>query len=1446
MSTPKTKTPQTTTIKPKTTDLHVPLSKNLIIGFFFDMIHDFSESSIMTGDFKTDVIYLIDMFDAVFSNYWPMCKHTLQQIVEYINYEHYKGKIEPKKKSNLIYFLKPNANLGFISSKYFIQRAHNFFYTLITRQGLNNGELTFNYDYKKNNGPAINDKSKILDINKVAGGGDGLPCNYFIGRIKDHNLTLQNTLNNNSTSASVYASYMEAKLSANIQSHEIGDIKMINLSSPNDYTDSMGSWEKKYKEVPTPQTPQKGGNNTLQSEPKMNVLKNNASKLRNEVAKPMYVVEDAIMSFTQFSSLISLNNKFVFNVGKDNKFNLVKIKSTAETYDMAPNKLQNPPELYDKGIEERKKVLARISNKQASCYDYYFRKFNIKFCGYEKQPKQTNDMQQNNNIEIIQNNFNYPIVDFSNNLNEYINLSIGPNIFNYSNTAILTLLMGVGSELLNKNTSWETEFLDFIKYILTNEKSNYKDAEKYEKYIKNIQNKLTNSDYTNKLFNTDLNKNDDIKTYLTNFSYSIKTDKNNEGERFPTYYNQNEPIKNIKPHKRVLSSQLYLRIKIWLDNIIKLYNIDIQTLINHFIESSDSILLKKVGHNTGKKPSIKNLFDHNYESFCSFITLCITKSKYPKKGFIEYAKKLYLKDINKGYNNYYLKESLCVMMTIINNINLLVNSVKKILGEEKIKNEDVKNDIENIKNIWKLSIEQFLTENIISGCSKDSEVVIKPNGNFTDPSNVVNIDINYDYDVEREVKEGSSVSNILHKWRLYLINKFFPNTPKGNIPKNKSLLIKLSNELSQSRKEKNVTIHKTLSDYLKKKIKNLSTKKTLCKSFGILFQKTAGDFFQVKIAQFLNDNENCFASCLEEGKCIKNRHLYRPYAENPYNKEAVTNFEKLTRPIISPAVQLVTFDTMASLIALQQTSNIILQTVTKTELSPGTALYGTSNIGAPIRKYIETELHRNIHNDDKNSSSNNHSIITNSTNDDITYVPSKPKTVDLDIDLISVLRKYPNKLNNITDILTFLEKEVSINYENNLLDILNQPYSELTKNKDINNWQKIIRVIFDYLCYYKGFRVEESLARTKIITYLLYKSTLINETFIERDIVNKLASVLDQSVSISNKKIIEETTNITSYTEEKPEPVISPKLNKNFFQVFRTIYDLQKKLVPTNEEIIKYYFKIIIELTFKKEIDKKIQNAQNKLNSHENNFLQHTEGYLNLFQRQREQDDEIIVDYDIDDIDNDFNPTVRRSDRIARQRADAEADELARQQAQTMEEEQTTSEADELAIQQTQTMGEDELAIQQAEAEANKRIQNAITTGEAEADELARQKAEAEANQRFRNAITTGEAEADELARQQKESMEEDKNTTNTMVSTGKSRRRENLDNKRRRNQNNSYLSLKRQRQSGGNKSTTFHKYKNGKFVKLPKARTLKKENKKSKDSYEIIMDIFKELNFKV
>ena len=54
--------------------------------------------------------------------------------------------------------------------------------------------------------------------------------------------------------------------------------------------------------------------------------------------------------------------------------------------------------------------------------------------------------------------------------------------------------------------------------------------------------------------------------------------------------------------------------------------------------------------------------------------------------------------------------------------------------------------------------------------------------------------------------------------------------------------------------------------------------------------------------------------------------------------------------------------------------------------------------------------------------------------------------------------------------------------------------------------------------------------------------------------------------------------------------------------------------------------------------------------------------------------------------------------------------------------------------------------------------------------------------------------------------------------------------------------------QSGGRKNVTFHKHKNGKYINSSKSKTLKKTKKKknSKDAYESLVKIFKELNFKM
>ena len=71
----------------------MPLSENLIVGFFFDMIHDFPESSVMTNDSKTDVnpYYGTTRYSVVIG---PNADTPLK-IIKYFNEQH--GYVEAPK-----------------------------------------------------------------------------------------------------------------------------------------------------------------------------------------------------------------------------------------------------------------------------------------------------------------------------------------------------------------------------------------------------------------------------------------------------------------------------------------------------------------------------------------------------------------------------------------------------------------------------------------------------------------------------------------------------------------------------------------------------------------------------------------------------------------------------------------------------------------------------------------------------------------------------------------------------------------------------------------------------------------------------------------------------------------------------------------------------------------------------------------------------------------------------------------------------------------------------------------------------------------------------------------------------------------------------------------------------------------------------------------------------
>ena len=152
---------------------------------------------------------------------------------------------------------------NYLSAAGIIEKAHGFFYDLITRQGENNGVLTFDYDSKTKSGEPVSAKNKsvITSVKKIAGGGGGLPSNYFFGGFLDHQIRVQSIMTANVTTANVFKTYSDARDGANIQSFTEAAIKAINLGSPPDYTDALGSWE---QQAPADANEQRGGDGESQ------------------------------------------------------------------------------------------------------------------------------------------------------------------------------------------------------------------------------------------------------------------------------------------------------------------------------------------------------------------------------------------------------------------------------------------------------------------------------------------------------------------------------------------------------------------------------------------------------------------------------------------------------------------------------------------------------------------------------------------------------------------------------------------------------------------------------------------------------------------------------------------------------------------------------------------------------------------------------------------------------------------------------------------------------------------------------------------------------------------------------------------------------------------------------------------------------------------------------
>ena len=487
----------------------------------------------------------------------------------------------------------------------------------------------------------------ITDVEKIAGGGGGLPSNYFFGGFLDHQIRVQSIMTANVTTSNVFKTYSDARDGANIQSFTEAAIKAINLGSPPDYTDALGSWE---QYTPATTTPQRGGegqdsdsasetssvanasNVTLASTGEedptgMNRLTDND----NSVSKPMFVVEDALKSATQLPATFALNNRFVFSVGEGNKFNLVPIKSTAERYDAAAKKLQTPPELYDKGTQSREELLKRIATKQASCYDYFYRKFNLRFGSVG--PKKGNGV---------------PIAtkDQSKEWKDFVTVSIGPNKLYFKDTANLVAKMAIGSNIIGAMSDdnvlnyifrkdWATAFVKYLVGETEKASTLFTNKEVMEanimetmpgtkEEIDKIQSKLSTALDTKKTQHIEDIDDKLPLDYLYNFSfYATKDAKTtkfipyDDDVLFPSYYEQMQRIHNIRKQRQTLASQLKGITNEWLLSRLKVYQISKETLMTKFQE-----VIEKQPF--GKKPNVdpKALILPDWNVYTFMVQVC--------------------------------------------------------------------------------------------------------------------------------------------------------------------------------------------------------------------------------------------------------------------------------------------------------------------------------------------------------------------------------------------------------------------------------------------------------------------------------------------------------------------------------------------------------------------------------------------------------------------------------------------------------------------------------------------------------------------------------------------------------------------------------------------------------------------------------------------------------
>ena len=114
--------------------------------------------------------------------------------------------------------------------------------------------------------------------------------------------------------------------------------------------------------------------------------------------------------------------------------------------------------------------------------------------------------------------------------------------------------------------------------------------------------------------------------------------------------------------------------------------------------------------------------------------------------------------------------SIKMILTVVFNLRLAELCMRRIAIESIRTRETAKKDNSGLNEaIWVPTIDLYLTDIVMQGCSNNSKMVVSPSGTRDNET----VEINVSGDSEQDVKSGASVAAVLNKWRTQIIDKVF-------------------------------------------------------------------------------------------------------------------------------------------------------------------------------------------------------------------------------------------------------------------------------------------------------------------------------------------------------------------------------------------------------------------------------------------------------------------------------------------------------------------------------------------------------------------------------------------------------------------------------------------------------------------------------------------------